>query len=59
MVSFQFSHLLIHQFHKGSKREGQKGVKEGKCFNGKEGVLSADPSAYDENGKKRNNLKSK
>jgi len=35
------------------KREGQKGVKEGKCFNGKEGVLSADPSAYDENGKKK------
>jgi len=32
-------------------------VKERKCLNGKEGALSADPSAYDENGKKKNNLK--
>lgn len=53
LVSFQFSRLLYINFTKVSKREGQeKGVKEGKCFNDKEGVLSAEPSAYDENGKK-------
>jgi hypothetical protein len=52
---FHFNSLvyLYINFTKGSKREGQeKGVKEGKCLNGKEGVLSADPSAYDEDGKK-------
>ena len=27
--------------------------KGGKCLNGKEGVLSADPSAHDEEGKKK------
>jgi hypothetical protein len=30
----------------------QVSAKEGKCLNGKEGMLSADPSACDENGKK-------
>jgi hypothetical protein len=41
----------IHQFTKGNNHDGQeKGVKE---LNGKEGVLSADPSPCIENGKKK------
>lgn len=52
LISFQFSRLLIHQFHERRCEGQEKGVKEGKFLNGKEGVLSAGPSAYDENGKK-------